>query len=135
MTCEAMMKRLWWRFWYANTHQFLKPGVYYCWNRNWRLLPLPRQTYPDLVEFAEQNIVYAKDQPEYRPLPAYKMPNDSHGGIWFCWRLCWADRFRVLFRGVLWHQVLTFNTPLQPQLLSVRKPRMPHASGDAQKEG
>jgi hypothetical protein len=27
-----------------------------------------------------------------------------------------------LFCGVLWHQVLTFNHPLQPQLLLTQKP-------------
>lgn len=31
----------------------------------------------------------------------------------------------VLWRGTIWHQVLTFNQPLQPQLLSVDKPEMP----------
>jgi hypothetical protein len=28
----------------------------------------------------------------------------------------------VLFSGLIWHQILTFNGPLQPQLLTVEKP-------------
>lgn len=75
-----------------------------------------------LMEFPEQTVVIAKDQPEYRPLPAYRSPD---GRIVCCWRLTWRERLSVLLRGKLWHQVLTFNGPLQPQLLSVEKPDMP----------
>jgi hypothetical protein len=38
--------------------------------------------------------------------------------------LTWRERLRVLLGGVLWHQVLTFKGPLQPQLISVDKPEM-----------
>lgn len=75
----------------------------------------------NLVEFPEQSVVYAKDQPEYLPLPAHRF-NDAEGRIACCWRLTWRERFKVLFSGVVWHQILTFNAPLQPQLLSIEKP-------------
>lgn len=75
-----------------------------------------------LVEFPEQTVVIAKDQPQYLPLPAYCYPDDPKGRIAFCWALSWRERFRVLFGGQIWHQVLTFNGPLQPQLLTVDKP-------------
>lgn len=79
-----------------------------------------------LIEFPEQTVVIAKDQPEYLPLPAHGFSDIPHQGrIAFCWRLTWMERFVVLFRGVLWHQVLTFNQPLQPQLLQVGKPAFP----------
>jgi hypothetical protein len=29
---------------------------------------------------------------------------------------------RVLWNGLLWHQIMTFNQPLQPQLLLTQKP-------------
>jgi len=125
MNYDAVMKHLWWRFWYASRHIFLKPGIYFCWHGNWRVLPLlSLPPLPELVEFPEQNVIYAKNQPEYRPLPAYRFRADVEGRIIFCWRLSWRDRLRVLFAGVFWHQVATFNEPLQPQLLLVRKPKM-----------
>lgn len=76
-----------------------------------------------LIEFPEQTVVIAKDQPQYLPLPAYRF-NDPEGRICCCWSLTWRDRLRVLFTGRIWHQVLTFNAPLQPQLLTVEKPMM-----------
>lgn len=33
------------------------------------------------VEFPGVNVVFAKDQPEYMPLPAMKIPNDPQGLI------------------------------------------------------
>jgi len=78
----------------------------------------------DLMEFPEQTVVYAENQPEYRPLPAHKFPNDPQGRIAFCWGLSWKERFKVLLTGKVWHQVLTFDHPLQPQLLDVNKPEM-----------
>lgn len=78
-----------------------------------------------IVEFPEQTVVIAKDQPEYLPLPAYRFANDLQGRIVCCWRLSIWDRVKLLWTGRIWHQVLTFNHALQPQLLSVGKPKMP----------
>jgi hypothetical protein len=78
----------------------------------------------NLVEFPEQTTVFAKDQPEYLPLPAHVYPNDVEGRITCCWSLSWRDRFRLMLTGLLWHQVLTFNRPLQPQFLTVDKREM-----------
>lgn len=33
------------------------------------------------IEFPGVNVVFAKDQPEYMPLPAMKIPNDPQGLI------------------------------------------------------
>lgn len=77
-----------------------------------------------LVEFPEQTVVIAKDQPEYIPLPAWRAEHDPSGRIACCWKLSWKERFKVLLGGLIWHEVLTFNQPLQPQLLSVEKPLM-----------
>lgn len=74
-----------------------------------------------LVHFPEQNVIYAKDQPEYRQLPAHQF-NDTEGRIACCWSLSWRERLGVLFSGLIWHQIYTFRQPLQPQLLTVEKP-------------
>lgn len=71
------------------------------------------------IEFEQVNIRFAKDQPEYRTLPAYK---DSAGEVISCWGLTWKDRFTLLFTGKLWLRVYTFNDSLQPQLPCVENP-------------
>lgn len=80
----------------------------------------------DLVDFPERNIVFAKDQPQYRPLPAYAVPRDNEGTIICCWELSWRELFTLVFTRRIWHSVLTFGHPLQPQLLQVHKPGMSH---------
>jgi hypothetical protein len=77
-----------------------------------------------LISFPKVTVVIAKDQPEYTPLPAYRYPNDPQGRIVCCWKLSWKERFKIFFGGLIWHQILTFNQPLQPQLLTVDKPQM-----------
>jgi hypothetical protein len=74
------------------------------------------------IEFPEQTVVIAKDQPEYMPLPAHRFAGDKQGRIACCWQLSWRERLTVLLRGVVWHEILTFNQYLQPQLLTVDKP-------------
>ena len=65
------------------------------------------------IEFKEQNIVFAKDQPPYLPLPAYQ--DDEQGGrVFHCWQLSFIERVKVLFTGKLWINVLNFHKPLQP---------------------
>jgi hypothetical protein len=71
------------------------------------------------VSFAGSNITFAKDQPEYLPLPAHK---DEQGTVTTCWQLSLKERIRLFFSGRLFLTVLTFNTPLQPQLPSVHNP-------------
>lgn len=75
-----------------------------------------------LIDFPERNIIIAKNQPEYLPLPAYRTDD---GKVTCCWKLSLRERLILLFTGKLWHTILTFNNPLQPQLLSGKKPKMP----------
>ncbi len=75
----------------------------------------------EIIDIPEKTVVIAKDQPQYIPIPAHQF-KDAEGRIAFCWRLNWRERVRVLFTGHIWHQVLTFNTALQPQKLTVEKP-------------
>lgn len=77
------------------------------------------------MEFPEQTEVIAKNQPQYRPLPAYRFKEENGGEIVCCWKLTWRERVTIMVSGKLWHSILTFNRPLQPQWLSVKKPVMP----------
>ena len=87
----------------------------------------------NISEFPEQNVVFARDHPEYLPLPAHRH-HDAAGTITCCWRLSWRERWRVLLTGRIWHQVLTFHQPLQPQLLSLEKPDMSARTPEAYAE-
>ena len=71
------------------------------------------------IKFKGHNVVYAENQPEYRPLASHKT---SDGVVTSCWGLTWRERFKIFFTGKIWWSNLTFNNPLQPQLPSVTKP-------------
>lgn len=71
------------------------------------------------VELPE--IVYAKNQPEYRPLPVYKADD---GTVLSRWRLTWKERFLVLLRGDVYLFTSTFNKPLQPVMLEIERPKV-----------
>jgi len=75
------------------------------------------------IEFPEQTVIIAKDQTEYLPLPVHRHPGED-GLITCCWKLSIGERLKVLFSGVIWHQIMTFRKPLQPQLLTTEKPDM-----------
>lgn len=64
-------------------------------------------------------VVYAKDQPEYNPLPVFK---DENGTVVSRWRLTWRERLCVLLRGDVYLTVMTFNRPLQPVRLETEPP-------------
>jgi hypothetical protein len=70
------------------------------------------------IEFAEQNIVIAKDQPEYLQMPAFVW-----GDHVIClWKLTWRERLHILFHGRIWHTIRNFRKPLQPQKLQIEYP-------------
>ena len=75
------------------------------------------------IEFKEQSIVYAKNQPPYLPLPAF-----HHSDDWKCVTSCWGlslkERFILLFTGKVWASLPTFGKPLTPLKLSVYKPEL-----------
>jgi hypothetical protein len=72
------------------------------------------------IEFPEQNVVFAKDQPEYQPLPAFR--NDGGmGEVTSCWRLSFRERLRILFTGNLWVSLATFGRPLTPSFFTTKK--------------
>ena len=67
------------------------------------------------IKFDGYNVVYAENQTEYLPLPAY---NDGRTCV-SCWRLTIWERVRVFLFGKLWLAQLHFGGPLQPQRPSV----------------
>jgi hypothetical protein len=69
--------------------------------------------------FKEQNTTMAKNQYPYLPLPAFK---DEDGAITSCWSLNIRERIKLFFTGRIWLTLLTFNKPLQPQILRVDYP-------------
>ena len=73
------------------------------------------------TKFDGSNITYAKDQPEYLPLPAH---NGCDGVVTSCWRLTMKERVKVLFTGRLWLQQMAFGQALQPQRPSVDRPTL-----------
>ena len=76
------------------------------------------------IRFPETNVTYAQDQPQYQPLPVHRVITDPQGRITCCWQLTFWERLKMLWSGVIWQQILTFNRPLQPQMLTVDKPEI-----------
>ena len=76
-------------------------------------------TSPVIKGQEDREVIYAKDQPEYLPLPAIRT---SDGLVITRWKLTWRERWQVLWGGSLWLELLTFNKPLQPIRLSTVPP-------------
>ena len=73
-----------------------------------------------VVEFKHQNIVFAKDQPEYQPLPALRLETPQ-GEVISCWRMSFKERIKVLFFGRVWLSLMSFNKPLTPSYMAVNR--------------
>ena len=74
---------------------------------------------PIVPGFDMPTVVYAKDQPQYIPLPAYRTDD---GMVVTRWRGTWKERLRFLLFGDLWLSMLTYNQPLQPVKLELTCP-------------
>ena len=72
------------------------------------------------VEFKHQNIVFAKDQPEYLPLPALRI-DGPNGEVVSCWKLTFKERFKIVFTGRVWLSLMSFNKPLTPSFIAVNR--------------
>ena len=75
----------------------------------------------NVTKFLGCNTVYAKDQPQYYPLPCMKL-GGPEGQIITCWKITLRERIRVLFTGEVWLSVLTYGKPLQPLHMQVGLP-------------
>ena len=72
-------------------------------------------------KYVELEVVYAKDQPQYMPLPALRI--GEPGIILTRWRMSWRERLIALFRGSVYLQVMTHDLPLQPVSVFVDRPK------------
>lgn len=70
-------------------------------------------------QFPEANVTFAKDQPEYQPLPA--VVGLFNGEVITCWRPSFWERLKLLWTGRVWVHQLTFGAPLQPLIVSAHK--------------
>ncbi len=74
------------------------------------------------IKFKESNIVFAKNQEPYLPLPAWKKPDDDKGTIICCWQATLKERLKILFTGKLYLSLLSFNKPLTPNRIYAENP-------------
>lgn len=58
-------------------------------------------------------------------MPAWRDLDDPQGRVICKWRLTWRERFTLFWTGTLWHHVLTFKGPIQPQALTTENPFSP----------
>lgn len=65
------------------------------------------------IKFKEHNVIYAENQKEYLPLPAFKNKSEK-GEVITCWKLSFKERLIILFKGKLWLSMMSFNNPLTP---------------------
>jgi hypothetical protein len=73
------------------------------------------------IKFKECNVEFAKDQPEYNSLHAFR---DGNGVVVICWKLTLREAIRVMFRRRVWLSLMTFNNPLTPTFMSTKKSDM-----------
>lgn len=82
---------------------------------------------PIVPGFNLPTVEYAKDQPEYNALPAWR---GEDGMVVTRWHLSFKERLQVLIGGSIWLTMLTFNKPLQPVKLTTECPIMRHTGYD-----
>jgi hypothetical protein len=82
---------------------------------------------PVVPAFQHLEIVLAKDQPEYAPLPA--LPVDDGQKLITRWRFSWRERLQVLVRGDLYLWIWTFRRAVQPVALEVSRPDVAEIHG------
>lgn len=73
------------------------------------------------IKFEEQNIVFAEDQPQYQPLPAFRNNDSEFGEVVSCWQLTLRERLKILFTGKIWLCLLSYKKPLTPSYMTVNK--------------
>jgi hypothetical protein len=77
--------------------------------------PASPVAYDPETRWGISEIVYAKEQPQYFPLPALRW---SDGLVVTRWELSWKERLMLILGGSVYLGLLTFNNPLQPIMLS-----------------
>ncbi len=73
------------------------------------------------IEFPEQNLVFAKDQPEYQPLPVFYNRESANGEVISAWKLSEEELKQINETGVIWFNMYTFHKPPMPIYLTTKK--------------
>ena len=74
---------------------------------------------PVIPGFKEHEVVFAKDQPEYMPLPALRFDD---GMVITRWRLSFRERLQILFGCDIWLYAIGVFGALQPVKLTIETP-------------
>jgi hypothetical protein len=77
---------------------------------------------PVIPEMDLTEVIFAKNQPQYIPLPAVVVDDGTR--VITRWQFSWRERLRILFGGSLWLSLLTFGNPLQPIHLDTVSPKL-----------
>lgn len=82
---------------------------------------MPKPISPVLPGYADQEHIYAKDQPEYNPLPVLRSEGSRRrdGVLLSRWQFTDAEREAIAAGADIFLYCWTFNHPLQPVLLEV----------------
>lgn len=76
----------------------------------------------EAIEFPEQTVVLAKDQPEYSPLPVHIGSESEGTPMTACFKLSAEELAEINETGIIWIGQLTFGKLLQPIRISTKKP-------------
>lgn len=82
------------------------------------------------IHFKDVNKVYAKDQPQYQPLPVLYL-EENDGEAIACWGMSWKERIKCLFTGKVWVSLMTFGKPLTPSYVTVNRKEVYSHTDDA----
>jgi len=74
---------------------------------------------PVIPDKEAEETIYAKDQPQYISLPSVKTPD---GVVLTRWSVNEQEKQLIIERGYIYLLVNTFNTPLQPVMLTTDVP-------------
>jgi hypothetical protein len=75
---------------------------------------------PVVKGFEQFEVVFAKDQPQYMPLPVLPL-NDGQVVI-SRWRMTWKDRLRLLWTGNVYLWIWSFGRPILPVAIECDEP-------------
>jgi hypothetical protein len=74
------------------------------------------------IEFPQQTIVLAKDQPQYTPLPVHVGTEQEGFPMTACFELVDEEVAEIIATRKLWYTQITFGHPFQPVQLSTQNP-------------
>lgn len=81
------------------------------------------------IEFPQQTMVLAKDQPQYTPFPVHF--DARLGACIGCFELTDAERAAIASGGKIWLWQYTFGRPFQPVALTTDNPWAEPVAGDS----